>query len=257
MITVLVLLLILASIVSIRFVANPPVEVLLLLAVILVESFTLIRMDYEHKERQRLERSLLDTRVELGRENYLRLIRFGIKDAESEVLFTTRSMTTSQKEPLMEEVIRASVEKKGRITHRGIIAPRHETIAGAYELIKKANVEIRFHDYYNSSSLRFIIIDRKKTILAIARPDQPSELAYWIESHTLASGLSSEFERLWNDGSSKRFEQYLDEVKEGLKGLSAKEMCSRLGIPEEVVKSPSAQVKTDQTDANSKTGPKR
>lgn len=215
------------------------IELLLLITLIIAEGFMLYKMRREHIERFTLEKSLIETRRALGRENYLSLISEGIEQAEEEVLFTTRSMATPEKEPIMERIIRVSAKKRGgNFRHRGIIAPRHDTIAGAYELINRAAINIRFHDYYNSSTLRFVIIDKKKSILAIAKPEEPSEQAYFIDSYTLAKALAAEFENLWTDDKVMSFPQYVKKAIEALGELPTSEKAKRLNIPEEVIENP-------------------
>lgn len=215
------------------------VELGLLIVLISAEIFMFYAMHRERAQRQDLEASLVKTRQVFGRENYLSLIRNGIKEAETEVLFTTRSMTTAEREPLQAEIIRVSEKKKGKaFSHRGIVAPRHDTIAGAYQLIDKAAIDIRFHGYYNSSTLRFQIMDRKETILAIAKPEEQSERAYFIDSYTLAKALAAEFENLWTDSKAMTFPQYVGKASEELGELPTWEKASRLGIPEEVIQNP-------------------
>lgn len=220
------------------------VELGLLIALISAEILMLCMMYREHTQRQDLDESLVRTRSALGRENYLSLITKGIKEAKTEVLFTTRSMTTTEREPLQAEIIRVSAKKKRRdFIHRGIVAPRHDTIAGAYQLIDKAAIDIRFHGYYDYSTLRFQIMDGEKTILAIAKPEEQSEIAYLFDSYTLAKALAVEFEKLWTDSKVMTFPQYVRKVSEELGELPASEKASRLGIPEKVIQNPEKVVR--------------
>ena len=102
------------------------VELVILITLIITELYMLIMMNRERLQRVNLEKSLVDTRHALGRENYLSLIRQCIEQANEEVLFTTRSMTTPEKEPLMTGIINVSASKRRKrgFSHRGIIAPR-------------------------------------------------------------------------------------------------------------------------------------
>lgn len=216
------------------------VELGLLIALISAEILMFYVMHRERTQRQDLVKSMLETRRVFGREDYLSLIDAGIKQAETEVLFITRSMTTPEREPLMKRIIRASMAKKKRrgFIHRGIVAPRHDTIEGAYELIERAAIDIRFHDYCNLAGLRYVIIDKRKTILGVGKPDEPSEESYSIESYTVAKALEAEFEKLWNDDEAMTFPEYVRKTSEKLGELPTSEKASRLGIPEEVIQDP-------------------
>lgn len=225
-----------------RFPTAEDIKLNLLVTLILTEGFVLFKIRLEHIERLSLEKSLVKTRRSFGRENYLSLIRQNIEEAENEVLFTSRSMTTPEKEPLMAGIIQASVKRQDLakkngtdFTHRGIIAPRLSTIAGAFQLINKTSIDIRFNDYLNYSTLRFIIIDRKKTIIAIAKPEEKTELSYSFESYTLANALAGEFEKLWIGENVKTFQQYLDELIKNLDDLPNSEKAERLNIPEKII----------------------
>lgn len=215
------------------------VELGLLTALISAEIFMFYVMHQERTERLKLDESLRLTRRAFKREDYLSLIEDGIKQAKTEVLFTTRSMTTPEREPLMKRIIQVSQKKKRRgFIHRGIVGPRHDTIAGAYRLIVIAAIDIRFHGYCNFSTSRFVIIDKRKTILGIAKPEEPSEESHSIDSYTLAQALAEKFEKLWEDDEAMTFPEYVRKTSESLGELPTSEKASRLGIPEEVIQDP-------------------
>ena len=72
-------------------------EWLLLVVVIIVEVVILFKMSRERRERNKLIDEMQTTRVELGRESYLSMMKGGLEKANRYVYFVSSSLTSTVK----------------------------------------------------------------------------------------------------------------------------------------------------------------
>lgn len=159
----------------------------------------------------------------IGRENYLQNIALGIAACKGQVLFTSATMESSASSREQAAIVNAVTGrlKRGKYEHRGIVAARPSALAGALELMCKANVDVRMADVMCVSRLRFVVIDEQVNILGVAEGEptlaenhdvvaegdgtaagRPSTKSFQIESMMLASALCKKFEELWAKSES-------------------------------------------------------
>lgn len=82
----------------------------------------LIKIGEEKRERTALVTAMQTTRVALGREKYIEMVKQTLKTAKSEVLFLSHSLTTSMSKADKKDLFGAYAHKKGEL-HRCITLP--------------------------------------------------------------------------------------------------------------------------------------
>ncbi|TMQ07713.1 MAG: hypothetical protein E6J90_42595 [Deltaproteobacteria bacterium] len=199
-----------------RFIEGATTEdvlhVALLAAVLFVEFFMLGRMSRERLEReaesQLRSRVMIDLdnfRIALSRAYYLQELERGIRDARSEILFTTATMATSG-DPHQRRIVEAVREKEaaiersgGTLIHQGIVAKLPSCLPGAVELACKTRTEVRFRAYFGYTRLRFQVTDHSFSVIGVVEGEpafdqvKSTHRSFSVESMLLAEALRDRF----------------------------------------------------------------
>lgn len=215
-----------------RFIEGATTEdvlhVALLAAVLFVEFFMLGRMSRERLEReaesQLRSRVMIDLdnfRIALSRAYYLQELERGIRDARSEILFTTATMATSG-DPHQRRIVEAVREKEaaiersgGTLIHQGIVAKLPSCLPGAVELACKTRTEVRFRAYFGYTRLRFQVTDHSFSVIGVVEGEpafdqvKSTHRSFSVESMLLAEALRDRFNQEWE--ASQSVWEYLDE----------------------------------------------
>jgi hypothetical protein len=198
-------------------------------AVLFVEFYMLGKMRREALEREeeshqraRVMADLDKFRIALSRGHYIQELERGIRDAKSEILFTSATMATSgdRRQKRLVDTVREkedAIEKSGgSLIHRGIVAKVPATLPGAVELVcKTKKTEIRFRAYFGYTRLRFQVTDRAFSVIGVVEKEpafdrlEATHRSFSVESMLLAEALRDRFNKEWD--ASEDVWTYLDE----------------------------------------------
>lgn len=199
-------------------------EWVLLIAVIAVEIRILWNVSKERREREKLIVEMQQTRVELGRENYLSMIRDALGKAEHYVYYVSHTLTSNMTEREKDEMYsRIPHGKDKHLDHKCITGKDPGKIKYMWEQ-KRYGIQIRVLDYVMQSTFRFQVSDDFYAVLGFS--DQgaaESQKGILINNLYFCKMLKQHFLRLWHD--SIEFDTY---VKELIKNSSDREGSSSL-----------------------------
>jgi len=195
-------------------------EWLLLLAVGILEVLILWNVSKEKREREKLIVEMQHTRVELGRENYLSMIRDTLGKSKHYVYYVSHSLTSGMTDHEKNEMYERI---PSNLDHRCITGKDPGKIKYMWEQ-RRQGIEMRVNDYVMQSTFRFQVSDDIYAVLGFA--DQgatESRKGILIDNLFFCRMLKRHFLRLWDE--SVPLDLYLLEV---LRITSGPEISSTL-----------------------------
>jgi hypothetical protein len=205
-------------------------EWLLIIALLAVEVVILMKIGEEKRERTALVTDLRTTRVELGREKYIEMVKRELRAAQKEVLFLSHSLTTSMSSADKEDLFAAYAHKKGEV-HRCITGPDPRRIPAMWEQ-RRHKVEVRVNAFVLYSTFRFQVCDAKVTVLGLSKEgDELSRTGVLITNVYCAAMMREYFAKLWE--ASQSFEDYLKDELRRIKsqpGVSIENLSEGWGL---------------------------
>jgi hypothetical protein len=207
---------------------------LLILALLAVELLILWKIHEEKKERTILVREMRTTRVELGREKYIEMIKTSLRSATQEVLFFSHSLTTDMSAEEKKELFDSY---KNNIDHRCLTGRDPRRIAAMWEQ-HRHGVAVRVNEVVLHSTFRCQVCDRTSAILGFSNEgDERSRKGILVENLYFARVIRDYFLRVWD--VSQPFELYVKEIIEASgkmePGLSLYDLaCEWHLTPEEI-----------------------
>jgi hypothetical protein len=173
-------------------------ELLILLTVAILEIYILVHAKKEKKEREILIRQLESTRIELGRESYLVLIKEGLKNAKRYLYFTSHTLTSTMDSKQKDEMF--SLYKK--IDHRLIAGKDVSKIKFMLEQQRKG-VNVRVNDLILISSFRFQVSDDNTAILGFSKDgNNSSRKGIKITDAFFCKAQKEHFINLWDQSEA-------------------------------------------------------
>ncbi|MCK5603918.1 hypothetical protein KAR91_18670, partial [Candidatus Pacearchaeota archaeon] len=139
-------------------------EWLLLILVAILEGIILFKSTKERKERNKLIEEMQVTRVELGRENYLSMMKESLNKSSSYVYFVSHSLTSKFNEKQKDEFYQLY---KKNIDHRCITGKEPGKIKYMWEQ-KRNGVQVRVNELLSISTFRYQVVDDKSAVLGFA-----------------------------------------------------------------------------------------
>ncbi len=195
-------------------------EWVLLLSVGTLEIVILINIFRERSERGKLIGEMRNTRVELGRESYVAMIKDTLGSATSYVYFVSHTLTAPLSEAEKEAIYQ--LYKPG-LDHRCITGKDPGKIQYMWEQ-RRRGVQVRVNDLLMVSTFRFQLCDDTVAALGFAEGgDEQSIKGILVGNPYFCRMLKQHFLRTWED--SEPLEDY---VKEVLPILEGPEMGSSL-----------------------------
>jgi len=188
-------------------------EWLLLILVASLEGIILINSSKERKERNKLIDEMQVTRVELGRENYLTMIKGGLKKSTSYVYFVSHSLTSIFNEKEKNEIYQLY---KRDIDHRCITGKDPGKIKYMWEQ-RRNRVQVRVNELLLISTFRYQVVDDKSAVLGFAEEgDDESRKGILITNPYFCRMQKQYFLNIWEE--SETFESYIKSVVSNLLG---------------------------------------
>lgn len=182
-------------------------EWVLLLAVGILEFAILYKVRQEKRERDVLIAEMKSTRIELGRESYLAMIKETLGDAKRQVLFVSHSLTINMGQREREAIFGLYNES---IDHRCITGRDPGKLREMWEQHRRG-VEVRVSDLVMRSTFRYQVCDGAIVVLGFSKGgDDASRKGMLIDNVFFARVLQEHFLRAWKD--SQPFSEYLREV---------------------------------------------
>ena len=211
------------------------VNIGLTIAVLATSALSALLMMRERRQRDRFIRRL-DAVVEIvSRENYLLTLARYVREAQTEVLFLSSTITRQEDQSALKE-LRSARNKaiKRTTTYQAIIPEESGRIEGGYELFE-AKVDVLVSERLLDSDVNLTIIDGEVAVIGLPlRPGGPSENGVTIHSGPLIDLLSKYYQSLLPDANS--FKLYASrrilQLQEARNGLPA--IKEWTGIPPEV-----------------------
>ncbi len=195
-------------------------EWLLLLGVGVLEALILWKIYQENRERAILIGEMRSTRIELGRESYLAMIKDALANAKHQVFFVSHSLTSN-----MTEHEKASIFKlyHSGLDHRCITGRHPGKVREMWEQ-HRHGVKLRVNDLFLESTFRYHICDGHVAILGFAgESDEASVKGTLIDSIYFSHVLQQHFLDTWDNS-----QPFLDYVREILTQPRSTELASSL-----------------------------
>ncbi len=181
-------------------------EWLLLVLVVIVEVRILIKMSRERRERDKLIAEMQTTRVELGRESYLTMMKGILEKANSYVYFVSNTLTSTMSEMEKESIYRLY---KSNVDHRCITGKDPGKIRFMLEQ-KRKGVQVRVNDVVMVSTFRYHVFDDRIAVLGfVEHGDAQSRKGILIDNPYFCRMLKDHFIRTWQE--SLPLEEYVRE----------------------------------------------
>jgi hypothetical protein len=169
-------------------------EWLLLVAVAAIELLILRKVREERRERDILIGEMKATRVELGRESYLAMIKETLGGAKRCVYFVSHTLTLNM--VVAEKQALFDLYKTSR-DHRCITGPDSGKIREMWEQARMG-VKVRVNDLVMRSTFRYQVCDASVAVLGFAdEGDDASRKGMRIENVYFAKILEDHFLRTW------------------------------------------------------------
>lgn len=189
-------------------------EWLLLLAVAILETVILVSSFREKREREKLIAEMQTTRVELGRESYLTMMKKALEKTNRYVYFISHTLTSTMSETQKDEIFK--LYKKEGIDHRCITGNDPGKIKYMWEQ-KRKGVQVRVNDLVMWSTFRFQISDDRIAVLGFAdEGDEESRKGILITNPYFCKMLKEHFITTWED--SQLMDDYIKEVVSNIVG---------------------------------------
>jgi len=179
-------------------------EWLLLVLVATFEVIILVNSSKERKEREALIQEMQVTRIELGRENYLTMIKDLLKKSSSYVYFVSHSLTSNLNEKQKDEIYQ--LYKKG-IDHRCIAGKDPGKIKYMWEQ-QRNGVKVRVNDLLLISTFRYHIVDDNFSVLGFSEEgDEETRKGILITNPYFCRMQKQYFLKMWDE--SETLESYI------------------------------------------------
>jgi hypothetical protein len=188
-------------------------EWLLLLAVAILETFILFNIFREKREREKLIAEMQTTRVELGRESYLTMMKGALENTNRYVYFISHTLTSTMSETQKDNIFK--LYKKG-IDHRCITGNDPGKIKFMWEQ-KRRGVQVRVNNLVMWSTFRFQVFDDRIAVLGFAEEgDEESRRGILITNPFFCRMLKEHFITTWED--SQHMDDYIREIVSNIAG---------------------------------------
>jgi len=182
-------------------------EALLLCAVGILELTILFKIPKEKKGRIELIGELRTTRVVLGREPYLNIIKRTLEESRVSVYFVSNSLTSNMSESDKSDIYR---RYRTSIDHRCIAGKDAGKIKYMWEQRRKG-VEVRVNNYVMISTFRFQVCDDDVAVLGLSQEDnEQSRQGILIGDRDFCRMLKDNFLRYWDE--SETLEEFTKDI---------------------------------------------
>ena len=194
------------------------VELLLLLPTLLL----LILGTREERTRRKLLDNITNTAIMLSRQEYFHSVETVMRSAKASIKgsITGSPPKTGEQEESVKRITKIIEQIKrtpGSATIQYLLPKMQDRLCVAYRYTL-AGASVRFHPALLANDLRYVIVDRKSTVIGLpstAGENQPTREGYSIPSEALSEILNREFDASWN--RSVEYEEYAREVLKEIK----------------------------------------
>jgi hypothetical protein len=219
-------------------------NLVLLLVELILLGFTVLLLILgrrEERTRRMLIGEVAKTAKMISRQEYFNEVVFGIEKAQTEIVAAVTGTRPNDESIASVDTIIAKLRNKSKsgVKVRYILPKTIDRLYMARRY-KESGAEVRFHHSVTVSDTRYMVVDRRYTIIGLpARygENEPTRQGYVIPAEGLASLLREHFEEVWV--ASDTYETYVSEVIKELKShsptISTKLLAEQISLDEEEV----------------------